>query len=38
MTGWAGLMDVTPDAVPVISAVDAIPGFYIARAAASRRG
>lgn len=27
---WAGLMDVTPDAVPVISAVDALPGFYIA--------
>jgi glycine/D-amino acid oxidase-like deaminating enzyme len=26
---WAGLMDVTPDAVPVISAVDALPGFYI---------
>jgi glycine/D-amino acid oxidase-like deaminating enzyme len=27
---WAGLMDVTPDAVPVISAFDALPGFYIA--------
>jgi glycine/D-amino acid oxidase-like deaminating enzyme len=27
---WAGLMDVTPDAVPVISAVDTIPGFHIA--------
>ncbi|MFU0507753.1 NAD(P)/FAD-dependent oxidoreductase [Pseudaminobacter sp. NGMCC 1.201702] len=27
---WAGYIDVTPDAVPVISAVDAIPGFYIA--------
>ena len=26
---WAGLMVVTPDAVPVISAVDALPGFYI---------
>jgi glycine/D-amino acid oxidase-like deaminating enzyme len=26
---WAGLMDVTPDAVPVISTVDALPGFYI---------
>jgi len=26
---WGGLMDVTPDAVPVISAVDALPGFYI---------
>lgn len=27
---WAGLIDVTPDAVPVISAVDAIPGFHVA--------
>ena len=27
---WAGLMDVTPDAVPVIDEVDRIPGFYIA--------
>lgn len=27
---WAGLVDVTPDAVPVISAVDAVPGFFIA--------
>jgi glycine/D-amino acid oxidase-like deaminating enzyme len=27
---WAGLMDVTPDAVPVISAVSALPGFFIA--------
>lgn len=27
---WAGYIDVTPDAVPVISAVDQIPGFYIA--------
>ncbi|WP_062763366.1 FAD-binding oxidoreductase [Falsirhodobacter sp. alg1] len=27
---WAGAIDVTPDAVPVISAVDTIPGFYIA--------
>jgi glycine/D-amino acid oxidase-like deaminating enzyme len=27
---WAGLIDVTPDAVPVISAVDALPGFHIA--------
>ncbi len=27
---WAGLMDVTPDAVPVISDVPAIPGFFIA--------
>lgn len=27
---WAGMIDVTPDAVPVISPVDAIPGFFIA--------
>lgn len=27
---WAGLMDVTPDAVPVIDQVNRIPGFYIA--------
>ena len=27
---WAGMIDVTPDAVPVISAVDALPGFVIA--------
>ena len=27
---WAGLIDVTPDAVPVISAVDALPGCIIA--------
>jgi glycine/D-amino acid oxidase-like deaminating enzyme len=27
---WAGYIDVTPDAVPVISAVAAIPGFHIA--------
>ncbi|MEM1182518.1 MAG: FAD-dependent oxidoreductase [Acidobacteriota bacterium] len=27
---WAGLIDVMPDAVPVISAVDTLPGFYIA--------
>lgn len=27
---WAGYIDVTPDAVPVISAVDAVPGFHIA--------
>jgi len=27
---WAGLIDVTPDAVPVISAVPSIPGFFIA--------
>lgn len=27
---WAGYMDVTPDAVPVISAIDKVPGFYLA--------
>ena len=27
---WGGMIDVTPDAVPVISAVDRIPGFFIA--------
>ena len=27
---WAGLIDVTPDAVPVISAVPTLPGFFIA--------
>lgn len=27
---WAGLIDVTPDAIPVIGPVEAIPGFYIA--------
>ena len=27
---WAGMIDVTPDAIPVISGVDSIPGFYIA--------
>jgi len=27
---WAGLMDVTPDAVPVIDRVAQIPGFFIA--------
>jgi glycine/D-amino acid oxidase-like deaminating enzyme len=27
---WAGLIDVTPDAVPVIGPVAAIPGFFIA--------
>jgi glycine/D-amino acid oxidase-like deaminating enzyme len=27
---WGGLIDVTPDAVPVISAVPAFPGFFIA--------
>jgi glycine/D-amino acid oxidase-like deaminating enzyme len=27
---WAGMMDVTPDAVPVISEVASVPGFHIA--------
>ena len=27
---WAGLMDVTPDVVPVIGPVDRLPGFFIA--------
>ena len=27
---WGGVIDVTPDAVPVISAVDTLPGFFIA--------
>jgi glycine/D-amino acid oxidase-like deaminating enzyme len=27
---WAGLIDVTPDAVPVISTLEAVPGLTIA--------
>jgi glycine/D-amino acid oxidase-like deaminating enzyme len=27
---WGGVIDVTPDGVPVISGVDTLPGFYIA--------
>lgn len=27
---WAGFIDGTPDAIPVISPVDALPGFFIA--------
>ena len=27
---WAGLIDVTPDAVPVIAPVPALPGFFLA--------
>ena len=27
---WGGLIDVTPDAVPVIDRVDALPGFFLA--------
>ena len=26
---WGGMIDATPDAVPVISAVDELPGFYL---------
>ncbi|HEX3954488.1 MAG TPA: FAD-binding oxidoreductase [Stellaceae bacterium] len=27
---WGGMIDVMPDAIPVISAVDSVPGFFIA--------
>ncbi|WP_428488023.1 FAD-dependent oxidoreductase [Rhodopila sp.] len=27
---WGGMIDVTPDGIPVISAVDSVPGFFIA--------
>jgi glycine/D-amino acid oxidase-like deaminating enzyme len=27
---WGGMIDVTPDGIPVISAIDALPGFFIA--------
>ena len=27
---WGGTIDVTPDTVPVISAVDRLPGFFLA--------
>ncbi|WP_340108671.1 FAD-binding oxidoreductase [Pikeienuella sp. HZG-20] len=27
---WGGCIDVTPDAIPVISAVESVPGFHIA--------
>ena len=27
---WGGMIDVTPDIVPVISGVDTMPGFFIA--------
>jgi glycine/D-amino acid oxidase-like deaminating enzyme len=27
---WGGLIDVTPDATPIISALDSMPGFYLA--------
>ncbi len=29
-TAWAGMMDVTPDAVPVIGPIGSIPGFFVA--------
>jgi glycine/D-amino acid oxidase-like deaminating enzyme len=27
---WAGLIDVTPDAVPVIGPIESVPGFFLA--------
>ena len=27
---WAGMIDVTPDAVPVIGPIDSVPGFFVA--------
>ena len=27
---WGGMIDVTPDGLPIISAVDALPGFFLA--------
>jgi glycine/D-amino acid oxidase-like deaminating enzyme len=30
MESWGGMIDVTPDGVPVVSAVDTMPGFFIA--------
>jgi glycine/D-amino acid oxidase-like deaminating enzyme len=27
---WGGVIDVTPDAIPVISGVDTLPGFFVA--------
>ena len=27
---WGGMIDVTPDGIPVISAVDRLAGFFIA--------
>jgi glycine/D-amino acid oxidase-like deaminating enzyme len=27
---WGGMIDVTPDGIPVISAVDGVPGFFMA--------
>jgi glycine/D-amino acid oxidase-like deaminating enzyme len=27
---WGGMIDVMPDAIPVISAIDRVPGFFIA--------
>ena len=30
VSSWAGMIDITPDAVPVIAPVPTIPGFYLA--------
>jgi glycine/D-amino acid oxidase-like deaminating enzyme len=27
---WGGMIDVTPDAVPIISPVESLPGFFVA--------
>ena len=27
---WAGMIDVTPDAIPVMSAVDGLEGYFVA--------
>ena len=27
---WAGLIDVTPDVIPIMSEVETVPGFYLA--------
>ena len=27
---WSGYIDVTPDAIPVMSPVESVPGFYLA--------
>src|SRR5204862_7239795 len=33
---WGGMIDVMPDAIPVISAVDSLPGFFIATGVSCR--
>lgn len=30
VASWAGMIDVTPDALPVISAIDTVPGLFVA--------